>query len=405
LIQSGRIFVDSGGPVSTGVAFANPNTSTATISCYFTDAAGRDFGHGSFVMPAGQQTSHFLTEAPFNLPSTLQGTFTFASTQPVSAIALRGFVNERNEFLVTTLPVAPLGVPFGNAGLILPHFADGGGWATQVVLINPDDTTLSGSIQFYGQGSKAGSAQPVKVLVNGVTSSNFKYSIPRRSAVQFLTVKSRPATEVGSVHINPSAGSGMPSAIAVFSYKENGVTLTSASVPAAPPDTTFRMFVESSGVLGSVGSIESGFTIANPSSSKVNVQLTITKLDGTPTGISTSMEIPAGGHIAKFANELFPTLPNPFKGVMKVTAPTPVGVSALRSRYNERGELLLTTTPPFAQSAAQVGSELAFPHIAQGGGYATQLVLLSTGLRHAGGLMMVSKDGGILSGVLLQSAP
>ena len=54
-IQSGRIFADVAGPVNTGIAMANPSAEEAAISFYFTDSSGRNFGDGSFTLPAKRQ--------------------------------------------------------------------------------------------------------------------------------------------------------------------------------------------------------------------------------------------------------------------------------------------------------------------------------------------------------------
>jgi len=64
-------------------------------------------------------------------------------------IAIRGLTNERGEFLITTLPVADVNVA-PTAGFLFPHYADGGGWTTQVVLVNTTDSTISGSVEFLG---------------------------------------------------------------------------------------------------------------------------------------------------------------------------------------------------------------------------------------------------------------
>ena len=55
----------------------------------------------------------------------MHGTLTFKSDVPVSAVALRGLINERGEFLITPLPVADVDdwVP---ASMFFPHFAEGG---------------------------------------------------------------------------------------------------------------------------------------------------------------------------------------------------------------------------------------------------------------------------------------
>jgi hypothetical protein len=55
-------------------------------------------------------------------------------------------------------------------------------------------------------------------------------------------------------------------------------------------------------------------------------------------------------------------------------------VLGLRSRRNERGDFLVTTTPPVAENSPTT-PELFFPHFADGGGYSTQFILFSAGSR------------------------
>ena len=108
LVREGRIYASVQGPINTGLAIANPGDAVANISFYFTDANGNDFGAGSFTIPPHQQIAKFLDEAPFGGARSIQGTFTFKSSAPIGAVALRGLTNERSEFLMTTLPIAPL---------------------------------------------------------------------------------------------------------------------------------------------------------------------------------------------------------------------------------------------------------------------------------------------------------
>src|SRR5438132_2625157 len=107
----------------------------------------------------------FLNEPPFNGPSSLSGAFTFSSSIPIAVIALRGLTNERGEFLITTLPVTDLRSAAATGAIVFPHFADGGGWTTQIVLVNPTDTVLPGTIQFVDS-----SGRPADVAVNSVYS-------------------------------------------------------------------------------------------------------------------------------------------------------------------------------------------------------------------------------------------
>src|ERR1019366_4133460 len=108
LIQSGRIYVETAGSVNTGISIANPNSQAAGISFYFTDLNGNNFAAGTTTIAAGGQLAAFLNEAPFNGGASINGTFTFASSVPISVAALRGLTNERSEFLLTTLPVVDL---------------------------------------------------------------------------------------------------------------------------------------------------------------------------------------------------------------------------------------------------------------------------------------------------------
>jgi hypothetical protein len=98
--SKGRIFVEIGSGVDTGFAVANPNDTAAKVSFFFTDRSGTDSAAGSFTLPAHGQVARFLDEAPFPVPRPALGTFTFTSDVPVSAIALRGLVNKRSEFLI-----------------------------------------------------------------------------------------------------------------------------------------------------------------------------------------------------------------------------------------------------------------------------------------------------------------
>src|SRR5207248_2044636 len=120
------------------------------------------------------QIAKFLDQPPFNGRPSLTGTFTFSSNLPVSVTALRGLLNERNEFLLTTLSVTQLPAEASTAAIVFPHFATGGGWTTQIVLVNPTDRPLSGGIEFRDPAGQL-------VAVGGPFTNIFTYSIPPRS--------------------------------------------------------------------------------------------------------------------------------------------------------------------------------------------------------------------------------
>jgi len=382
-ILSGRIYAEVDGLVNTGVAISNPNSVSATISFYFTNSSGQTVNSGTTVIPANQQIANFLDQAPFTTSSSRPSfsdirTFTFTANMPVSVIALRGFTNERSQFLITTLPVVPI-TGVANDALSFPHFADGGGWKTEVVLVNPTDVSIVGIVQFMSRGTPASAGQAITLTVNGNTSSSFSYSIPARGAVKLQTPNTDSLTRSGWVWVTPDTGQRTPSGVAVFSFRPEAVTVSEAGVQALTAGKAFRLYTEAQGDFnaGSPGSIQTGFAISNPSETNINVGMELINIDGSATSVSGNIAVPAQGQVAMFLNQLqgFSGLPNPFRGTLRIGSATPVNIVGLRARYNEVGNLLITTTPPVDETAPAVTSEMVFPHFVDGGGYTTEFIL------------------------------
>jgi hypothetical protein len=100
-----------------------------------------------------------------------------------------------------------------------------------------------------------------------------------------------------------------------------------------------------------------------------------------------------------FLNELpgFQNLPVSFRGVLRISSSLPISAIGLRGQYNERGDFLISTTPALADNAPPVSGELVFPHIATGGGYTTEFLLLNRGGASAGTLSLRSQSGAELA--------
>ena len=375
-MRDGRIFAEVNGAVNTGLAIANPNDVPATIRFYFTDSQGVNFGNGSFELGAHQQTAQFLDQPPFNGGSSILGTLTFTASVPIAVIALRGLTNEAGEFLMTTLPVAPLSSTASDT-VYFPHFADGGGWVTQVILVNPTDRTITGTATFLGQGSDTTPASPVTLaLDDGRTGSGFDYSIPPRSTQRLTTANPPGGLTVGSVRVTPDSGNAAPSGLVVFSFASGGKTLSEAGVPALPKGSAFRVYVESSGTPEQAGSIRSGLAITNVADRSSTVTLEVTHLDGSLAVPPATLSLPPSGQVARFVDQIF-SLPDNFAGVLRLTSTGEVAIVGLRLRINERGEVKITTTPPSNETDAATTAETFFPHIVDSGGWSTQFILFS----------------------------
>ncbi len=270
-------------------------------------SSDRTLAPSSTVIPANGQISRFLDGAPFNGGSPILGTFTFVASAPVVPVAIRGYFTERSEFLMTTMSVIDLALPAATDTIVLPHFADGGGFTTQFVLVNPRDDTLSGTLQFYSTGSVAPTNAPgipVAVQIDGQTATSFNFSIPPPSSRRLQTSGGGAAIQSGSVRFVPNPGSATPSVQGIFSYRQGGVMVSEAGIPAIPASTAFRVYVESAGALGVAGSIQSGLALANPSALPATVVLELTSLAGTPTGNVETLTVPANGQVAMFLGSI-----------------------------------------------------------------------------------------------------
>jgi hypothetical protein len=250
LLQSGRLYAEVGGSITTGIAIANPNSQAATISFHFTDSSGSDFGSGGISVPANGQIARLFDQAPFNSGS-IQGSLTSSSTVPVASVGLRAFTNERGDYLITTLPVLDLSAPPGNSPAVLADFADGGPFTTQAIPVNPTDSTLTGNIQFRDV-----SGGLLVLTANGQTLSTFPFSIPPRSSFKLLTGGSG---GLGSIYVTPDPGSSTPMSVPVISYKTpSGITATSSFnnfVITGPPPPILTSISPSGGMQGSIVTI------------------------------------------------------------------------------------------------------------------------------------------------------
>jgi hypothetical protein len=230
------------------------------------------------------------------------------------------------------------------------------------------------------------------MMVNGEIGSTFGYSIPPFGSTRLVTANTASSVRIGSVRISTATQGAVPRGLAIFSYNVLGTTVSEASVPLAEAGHAFETYVENS----VTEQIQTGLAMSNPSPSPVTVNLELATLEGEPAGLFGSVQLPANGQMSTFLNELFPSIPAAFQGVLRVSAPSPVAVIGLRGRYNERGDFLITTIPVSNDGTLfATPYETIFPHIVSGAGYTTQFVLFGSGPdgSASGTMLFLGKDG------------
>jgi hypothetical protein len=402
-IRSGRVYTEVGAGLNTGIALANPNSEPAAVSFFFTDDAGTDFGTSTFTIGPNSQVAAFVGAAPFTIstasPKTVTDarTFSFSSNVPIAAVAFRTRTNERGDLLFTNLRVADTGTS-SRAVISIPEIVDGGGWTSEILLVNTTDAAETGKLQFM---SSVG--EKMNVVISTQSSDQFTYSIPAHSSRRLKTAGSGSTLSSGWVEISPDANTQTPAATGVLSTRVNNVTVTETSIAGIAAANSFRVYAELAGNFGrrEAGSIQTGLTISNPATAPVMVTVEATNPDGTLRLGTTTISVPARGQVGLRAGSLPGlSLPAPFTGLLWVTAPigSNIAVSGIRSRYSDRDspDELFTGFPAIDETAVQP-DVLVFPQIVGSGGYSTQFVLMGVrGGQSSTRLQFLSQTGQFL---------
>jgi trimeric autotransporter adhesin len=367
--------------INTGLSVVNQGSATASVEYVLRNLNGDllTVGHGAITKD--NHIACFINQlqqmaAPdFSLPLNFQintqfATLEIASDQPLSVVALRMTTNQRGEALFTTTPVADMTKALTNTSIYFPQFADGGGYTTSLILLNTSTQAETGSLQILDNNGNA-------LVVNqagGTTNSSFQYSIPAGGAYHFQSGGLSTSASAGWVRIVPDVSSLTPIGSGVFSYNPSSVLVSESGIPSSVPATHARVYVDLS------GGHNAGLAIANIGSTAASITINAYQSDGV-SGAGTSwgpLTLAAYGHDAKFADQLIEGLPAGYRGVLDISSTTPFAALTMRSLKNERDDFLMTTFP-IADANQTAPSPVVFPHVADGGGYITEFMLISAG--------------------------
>ena len=184
MTTSAIMFVQSSGRLSRnlGVAIVNAGSSSVNVTMTLSNEEGTQLGTAVVPVPARQQVSKFVTElfSDQSVPSDVTGTLSITSTDPVSMIGLRFRGANFSTLPVTSLVATSASVPTiatgvgGPGAILLPQFAAGGGWATEIAIVNTSSSAATVRVDLF----KA-DGTPLSTALNGQTGSSFTdLSIP-----------------------------------------------------------------------------------------------------------------------------------------------------------------------------------------------------------------------------------
>ena len=72
-----------------------------------------------------------------------------SSDTQFAALTVRSLINEREDYLITTFPIADANQA-APLPIVFPQMADGGGYITQFILISADEAS-SATLNFYDE--------------------------------------------------------------------------------------------------------------------------------------------------------------------------------------------------------------------------------------------------------------
>jgi photosystem II stability/assembly factor-like uncharacterized protein len=381
--------------VNTGIAVVNYSSEIADVIYILRDSRGNTVAVGNGTIESGDHVACFIDQlktcaAPnFNFPpdfgdTTRFGTLDVIGDQPLSVLALRGTVNQRDEFLITTTPVADLTKAPGSGPIYFPQFVDGAGYTTSLILLNTSDAIETGTLLIRDQDGN-----PLEVRPAGKTAGSlFTYSIEPGGVFQLQTDGSPDDLKAGWVRLNPDPNTAAPVGSGIFGFNPEDVLVSESGIPTSFATMGVRVYVDLS------GNHDTGLAIANVTDTPATFTFTAYRKDGTAmTGtVGIPMALRGNCYKAAFAGEFVSGLPVGFTGVLDVESTAPFAALTLRSLYNERKDFLMTTLP-VADAGRAAPSPMVFPHIVDGGGYTTEFILLSPDLQSTNHLFLFDDYG------------
>ena len=280
-------------------------------------------------------------------------------------------------------------LPVGRAHFA--QFANGGGFASTVVLANPSSTqTANGEAKFSGQ-----SAEGLAVSINGsAAASTAPFSIPPLGAAR-LASDGHGNLGAGSARVVSNIPLG---GVVCFSFPGFGIAGVGESAP-------LNQFVIP--VVRSAQGLNTGIALVSLEDYDTEVDLSLRRLDGVEaSGGAASRTLGPGAHLAQFINELFPAAnTSNFEGSVRVSVKTQG--ATLAGTAIQQGSLPgeFTTLPVIPVNPATTAKTLYFAQFGHAPGLTSSFFLTNPGGSPASGQLTFNADAGTPLSVSINGQP
>ncbi len=215
------------------------------------------------------------------------------------------------------------------------HVGDGQGLTTAIVVVNPRNSSVTGSLRFF-----TSSGLSMSVTIGNTRTAKFDFAVAAKSSVRLQTQGDSNPVQSGWALLTSSAPL---EGVALFQFWSQTRLITEAGVSRSVPVKAAQLYCTS------LGDVSTGVGIANVSAQLMKVAFTLTSLNGSLVA-TAERELGASQHSALFINELFPDVSSidEFEGVLKVQAPGEFVATVVR--FQSSPGLVVSTLPVVAVS-------------------------------------------------------
>jgi hypothetical protein len=321
------VYIDNLHSAISGYAVANSGAVPANLTMTLRDAGGVQKDQKNLALDAGKHKAEFAYQRFANTaPAGFEGSIEFSSDQPVAGIALR-YDNDAID-VFSTIPVL---VDEASTTLFFPQVADGGGYRTNFILVNPSTTPTSATLEFFGNDGT-----PLGLSIGGqIKTKSDPIPLPAKGVAHLITDGTIAGTISGWARVTSSSGVAIGGS-AIFQTLSGTRITSEAGVSSSPFGPHFT------GYVSSIGDTWSGLAICNPNSTAVTVTLKLRDSSGR-IAATTSFDLPAHGHTAQFSWQWFGNGFSGLEGTMEVVATG--SVSAVALRYDNSQHNVFATLP------------------------------------------------------------
>jgi len=197
-----------------------------------------------------------------------------------------------------------LSVPSYAEMLYFPQVVDGGGYQTTIIITNPGQSIVTGTLRFYTPGG-----QPWRLSINSSSNSEFPIVLGISASARFVT------SGTGNIAVGWASleSTGILSGVATYEVRSGGALMETVGVLGALPLKQFTVPAD----YDSHANV--GIAIINTGSEPLTVHLSLLDESGSVIQTSTDPDyenIPVHGYVTKYANQAFPSIPSIHRGTL-----------------------------------------------------------------------------------------